>query len=332
MRSFNKYLVHFFLSVDLILIVLGCFNFEALVEKASLPEKYKPKINSFSFNINEILKSEKITKIDDQKISHQWEIEFHLTHHSIGEDIVITSESAGQKKLEKVSLIPSNSTFDLITIAIVTLLYFFTGIYILIRFRKENYSYVLHWLAIATAIMVCFDTGSLRTFGNGFNFILISVFNIGVYLVPVLFLHFSFTYPVSNSRYKLMLLVPFYFASLTGIICSLLNISMFTLLGVSVEKTYYNHLHTFIADIFLIAGLILTVAKFEQSALIISEPLLRRKIYWALLGISFGPFVYVFLILMPRLILGFELVSDSLMQLTILIAPIMFLISVSQKK
>ena len=151
-------------------------------------------------------------------------------------------------------------------------------------------------------------------------------------MVPTLFLHFSFNYPAYRSKVRLVLLVPFYFMSFVCIIITLINLSRIIFFNIAIEKTYFLQFYTYIADIFLVIGLILTVAKLEHSALTITGALSRKQIYWALLGISFGPLVYVFLYLIPRLLLGFELVSEVFLDLTIIVAPIMLLISVSRRK
>jgi len=91
-----------------------------------------------------------------------------------------------------------------------------------------------------------------------------------------------------------------------------------------VEDTSYMMLHGMVNDVFLLVGLLCTVANFEHSALTLRDARQRKDVYWVLLGIMFGPLVYVFMILVPRMLLGSELVSDSVMQYTLVVAPLMF--------
>jgi hypothetical protein len=100
------------------------------------------------------------------------------------------------------------------------------------------------------------------------------------------------------------------------------------LCGIPLHDTHYLDIHGRVNDGFLILGLLCTVANLEHSALAIQDPYDRKRIYWVLLGIFFGPLVYVFLILVPRMMLEYELVSQSMMQYTLLMAPLMFYLAI----
>ena len=279
-----------------------------------------------------INKGERIIEFDGKAMDKSVLIDFHLMHHKINDTVNIKS-IRNEKIFEKKVILPEHyKRTDLIILIIVTLLYFFTGIYILIKYRSSEFAIVIHMLSICTAVMLIYDWGDLTTYSKILNFIIMAIYEIGIFMVPTLFLHFSFNYPAYRSKVRLVLLVPFYFMSFVCIIITLINLSRIIFFNIAIEKTYFLQFYTYIADIFLVIGLILTVAKLEHSALTITGALSRKQIYWALLGISFGPLVYVFLYLIPRLLLGFELVSEVFLDLTIIVAPIMLLISVSRRK
>ncbi|HUX60330.1 MAG TPA: PDZ domain-containing protein [Ignavibacteriaceae bacterium] len=320
------------LIVDLILIIFGVLNFFLLINRAGLPQKYSININSFSFDIHNIKTGEEIIEFNGKKINQDGLLEFYLLNHSINDTVTLKSEKNGKVFSNIVKLPAKYSLIELGIMAIVTLFYFSTGIYMLLKFKPTTFAYVLHMLAISTGLMIIFDWGETITYSPLINFFLFTFFELGIFFVPTLFLHFSFTYPIAESKSKFIALVPFYFASVTFFVISECNLIGIFFLKENITNSYFLSFHTHIADIFLIIGLVLTIAKFEYSALTIKDKIYMKKIYWALLGISFGPLIYVFLILIPRLILGYELVSESIMQFTIIIAPIMLLISVNIKE
>lgn len=327
----KNHIIKIILIADFIVLVFAGLNFSILMKKAGLPPEYLAKINSFSFDVNNINKGQTILEFDNKIIDKPGLLDFYLLYHKQN-DIVRIKSIQNSSTIERTLALPLKLDMtELMIMAIVTLFYFFTGIYILLTFKSTAFSYVLHMVTIATAVMVMFDWGNFVIYPMAINFILFLLFDISIFLVPTLFLHFSFLYPRTESRYKMLLLGPFYIASITFISISFINLFKIFFLGINVNNTNYLAFHTYISDMFLVAGLILTVAKLEHSALTISNVLARKKIYWALLGISFGPLVYVFLRLMPRLILGYELVSQSFLNFTIIIAPIMLLISVTRK-
>ncbi len=328
----SKHIIKIILIADFFVLVFAALNFSVLMKKAGLPPEYLANINSFSFDVKNINKGQKILEFDNKIIDKSGLLDFYLLYHKQNDTVQIKSVQNSNTIERKITLPAKVDIIELLIMAIVTLFYFFTGIYILLTFKSTAFSYVLHMVTIGTAIMVMFDWGNLISYPMIINFILFLLFDIGIFMVPTLFLHFSFLYPVTESRYKMLLLGPFYIASITFISISFINLIQIFFLGVDINSTNYLAFHTYISDMFLIIGLILTVAKLEHSALTISDVLARKKVYWALLGISFGPLVYVFLRLMPRLILGYELVSQAFLNFTIIIAPVMLLISVTRKK
>ena len=327
----KKKLIKVILAADIFLLIFAGLNLSLLLQRADLPQEYKASINSFTFDVKNIHTGREIVEFDGKPINKFGLLDFYLLHH-IKYDTVKIKSVVNEQIIESSIVLPAKYNWvDLTILVIVALFYFFTGVYILLKFRDTAFAYVIHMVTIFTGVMIIFDSGDIVTYNKFIHFVLLLLFEIGIFLVPTLFLHFGFTYPDSKSKFKLVFLVPFYFASAAFIIISFFSLINIFFLGTDVTETYFIEFHTYVADLFLIIGLILTVAKLENSALTINDMVYRKKIYWALLGISFGPLIYVFMMLMPRLILGYELVSESLMQFTIIVAPIMLLISVSLK-
>lgn len=329
----KKNIITIFLIIDFILLVLGFLNFRLLTTKAGLPEVYKTEINNFSFDVKHISKSENIIEFNGMKIVKKGSVDFYLLNHKINDTVTIKSiNTSGMATSRRVALTNKYILIELIIMALVAMFYFFTGIYVLLKYHGTSFSYIIHTLSISIGLMVIFDWGDLYTYGKFLNFIIFLLFEISIYLVPTLFLHVSFNYPVKSKGKGIFFLVPFYCATVTFVVISIIHLFKIIFLGADIANLYFINFHTTIADIYLVIVLILTIAKFEHSALTLNDVTFKKQIYWALLGITFGPLIYVFLCLVPRILLGNELVSLAFMQFTIIAAPITLLISLAHNK
>jgi len=312
------------LLFDAVLIIFACFNIAAMREAADLPREYRPRVEPFGFQPVDIGESPVVLSIDTHSIPSKESLPFVLSMYKHG-DTVSVAESRNNRVIHRnVVLTAMYSTFDILSHVFIGNVFLLFGIYVIIKHRSESYSVVLHAVVIGTAIMILLDWGYLGVHSDMCNFLLRLLFDTAIWLLPAFFFHFSFIYPSDTSRIRRILLPPWYMLATAGIGLSFYYLISLFFLGTPVNETYYVELHTYVNDIVLIIALLCTVAKFEHSALTISKPEERKRVYWVLLGIIFGPLVYVFLILAPRIILGYELLSDSLMQYSLLMAPLMF--------
>ncbi|MGE5679845.1 MAG: hypothetical protein ACM34K_03090 [Bacillota bacterium] len=332
MRSKNN-LIILFLLADLVLLILGIFNLRTYIDKPGLPAEYQAVINDFSFDVKNIYKKEKIIEFDGKAINKNGLIDYYMLSHRYDDKVRIKSIGIEGKITEDtVSLTKCYYFYEIVIIFIVTLFFFFTGIFILLRYRSTSFAFIIHTLSISTGMMIILDWGDLITYSKIINYIIFLGFEASIYLVPTLFLHLSFTYPVRSRERSMYLLTPFYCAAITFIIISYIQITWIFYFGGDISKMYFLNFHTTIADVYLVLVLTLTIAKFEHSALTIEDVTHKKQIYWALSGITFGPLIYVFLCLIPRILMGHELVSLVFMQFTTVIAPVMLLVSVTRNK
>lgn|GEM_PF-2396925 len=328
----RKSLILLLLFIDLIILMLGFLNLSVYPEKAGLPVEYQARINDFSFDVNNIYKKEQVIEFDGKRTDRNGLVDFYLLSHKRNDTVNIKS-IVQARIVERTVVLPAKyADYELLIMAVVTLFFFFTGIFFLIKYRRSTFSYIIHALSISTGIMIILDWGDLITYNRILNFIFFLLFETSIYVVPTLFLHLSFTYPVKTKQKHLFLLAPFYCASLTFIIISYIHLSKIFFFGKDISELNYLTFHTTVADIFLAFVITLTIAKFEHAALTISDVIYKKQIYWALLGITFGPLIYVFLCLIPRMLMGHELVSLVFMQFTTIVAPVMLIISVTRNK
>jgi len=296
----------------------------SLKEAADLPAEYKVSGGPVDFNSTQGGAAVSVVGIDSHPIPSLEHIPYVLSFYRHGDSVNIATERDGRTESRGVVLVSANSTFDLLSSIGIGGVFFVFAIYVISRHRCKLFAVVLHLVSVCAAVMIVYDWGSLAVHGRGVNFVLRISFDAAIWLLPALFFHFSCIYPREKTRLKSLLLLPWYMTAAAGIAVSVYYLAGLFFLDVPVDGTHYVVFHSRINDMFLIAGLLGTVVNLEHSALRMEDAVKRRNVYWVLLGIFFGPLVYVFLILVPRNLIGMELISDSLMQYTLLMAPLMF--------
>ena len=332
-ENLRKRLFVIFLSLDVILLILGVLNFRLFINKAGLPHQYQPVVDDLSFNVKNIYRSEKITEFGGKEVANNGQLEFYLLSHKYNDTVKIKSVNPEGIVTEKdVALVKKYNTIDLMVMSLVALFYLFTGVFILLSYRDAASSYVIHAVAISVGAMIIFEWGDIYTYNSFLNFIFLWLFEVSIYTAPLMFLHFSFAYPVKGKESHFVFLTPFYCATLTFIIIATIHLVKIFFLGADITSLSFITFHTTVADVYLAVVLILTIAKLEHSTLTLTHAHYKKQIYWVLLGIMFGPLIYVFLFLAPRILLGYELVSAAFMQFTFVVAPITLLISITRKR
>jgi len=320
------------LIIDIIILSLAFLNVTSLSERAEVPKNIFSNFNNTTYNVNPSDTISKVIEFQGIQIKSGAFLNYYLTNNKKGDLVRIKLINNNEVFDLKIKLVAKYSNFSLFTIIFVSLVYFFTALFVFLKFNSAKYSKILHWLAISTMIMIIFDWGSVQLYGKLINGLIWILYDSAIFLIPTLFLHFSFLFPIEKPERKLLILIIFYTISIIGIIISFLYIIAIFCLSIDINRTYYVELHSMILDIFLITGLIFTVGNFEHSVIHMKNALDKKKIYWILLGIFLGPLVYVFLMLIPRIMLGYELVNEIIMQYSIMLAPIMFIIAIKKKK
>ncbi|NUN10774.1 MAG: hypothetical protein HUU54_16485 [Ignavibacteriaceae bacterium] len=329
----KKRIIVAFLLADAALLILGIMNFRLFRDKAGLPEKYESVVEDFSFRQDGSYYQQKIIEIEGKGVESRAAIDFLLLSYRYNDTVKIKSaDSSGNISSERIALPRKYGALDLQIMAMVALFYFITGIFVLLKYRNTSFAYIVHSLTIAVGAMIIFEWGNVITYNSVINFINYWLFEISIYLAPTFFLHFSFVYPVKAKENQLVFLTPFYYATLTFITISTIHLVKIFFLGADPAGMYFLTFHTTVSDVYLAIVLILTIAKLEHSALTLTHAHYKKQVYWVLLGIMFGPLIYMFLFLIPRILMGYELVSSAFMQFTVVIAPVTLLISITGRR
>ena len=328
MSAFSRFA---FLVCDAVLIAVASVNIASMREVADLPGEYRPAVPGLSSSAVHAGAARTVVRLEGNAVNSPELLRYDLSYSSPGDSVAVTDADSAAVSERMIRLVPKYAAFDLGTIIGVGAVFFVFAIYIIVKHSGRSFAGVLHAVAVCAAVMVVFDWGSLRMFPSWFNAVRFFIFDVAIWMLPTLFLHFSFIYPGDKGGHKRLFTTVFYLVSLAGLGVTVYYLIQIFFQGVHMEDTHYLDYHARGSDVFLMAGLLATVANLEHSALAIRDPHERKRIYWVLLGISFGPLVYVFLILVPRNMLGYELVSQSAMQYTLLMAPLMFYLAVRKK-
>jgi hypothetical protein len=320
-NRFARFLV---IAFDAALIVLTWCNIEAMRQAAELPAEYHVRSASMDYSAESRAPQRVLSALDGHRIEAQEHLPYLLGQYAPGDTVAVVDLHDGDDEHRVVVLVAKFSTVDIISSVAVGMVFLIFALYVVLMHRRKSYAGVLHALAVGTAVMVLFDWGSTAVHPTIVHFLLRLLFDCAIWLLPALFFHFSCAYPTGKQLSKGVCLVPWYAVSIAGIILSAYFLVALFYYSADVTDTWYSLLHGTVNDVFLLAGLLGTIASFEHSALRLRDARQRRDVYWVLLGIMFGPLVYVFMILVPRMLLGYELVSDSIMQYTLVVAPLMF--------
>lgn len=322
------------LTFDLIFIIMAATNILLLYEKPAIPAELNSKNFIISSEDDKLIKGMQITAIIDSKdnqfkVENKHELEYILDLYKIGDRLDLFTYLEGSSAYVQVKLVHYYSLFFIIVVIIVGALFIFSGIYLFLRQKGLPVSGTFHWLMLSVAGMIVFTWGSLSYYSETLHFILRSLFDVSVFFVPPLFIHLSFQIPHEKWKNRKALMIPLYFISSLASIYLIFFESkiIFNAIDLISFNRYYFVVGT-IGDIYLIAGLLFVVINLIHSAFTQKEESDRKKLSWIFVGFSFGPLIYVFLYLLPRQIIGTEIIPESVMLLTIGVAPITLFMSI----
>ena len=314
------------LSAVLLIVATG-LNVVAKREAAALPREYQRPMLTMPYGSETTAPVPVLLAINEERVPSARHIPAMLLRYRSGERAAITDRVGGRERARVITFEAAYSGMDIATSLIVAAGFLSFALGVALRYRARAYRGVLLATAIGTAAMVTLDWGTHTLYPAPVNFVLRLLFDGAIWLVPVLFFHFSCVYPSTKRRPKRSLLPAGYAIAAAGIAASIDALVTMTSANGAIPSPLYCMLHGTINDAFIVTGLLASVINFEHSALHIESVHQRRNISWVLMGIIVGPLVYVFMMLVPRTLMGQEFISDAAMQYALLIAPLGFWIA-----
>ncbi len=321
--------VTIYLLFDLLIFLfflIGVYNYS---QKADIPFK----VSSTNINLiiteakNNFSQNQIIQSIDGFNFKSREEIEVYLDSKSIGDFINVDIIENNSSKIFNVKLIPFyNSVYNIIAF-IVGIIFFITGIIVLIQSKNKNVGIIFHWCMISIAAIVFMTWGNFTKLNLVLGILSRTGFHFGYALIPAFFLHFSFLFPFeSKFNYRNILSIIYF-------------ISIFFAVGLSIIFSFYansisiNNIKLYInaydlCSIFVVITVLFSI--YIQYKNYYSTKLLedRKKLRWILLGYFIGPLSYFLLWVIPQRLTSHGIIPEEIVLILVTSVPITFGIAI----
>lgn len=319
-------------GIDLILFFFCLSGIVQISEKAKLPFDISQSgshifITSSQNNHYNFLNNSELISVNGFSVASTESVELITDLKNIGDKVQLRVIFDGKSELTEAVLTNFYSNWYIAEISFVSLLFFITAVFLLIRKPKEKSAHIFHWACIGIVSII-----DLTWANNNVDIIIpysLSRFPFHIFytLTPLLFLHFTFVFPKDDSdKYKLFLRIVYVVAIAIGF-AAYINYNSF--IQFPDEKSLYRYLEFFnIIRLLLIVFVLLAVSNFILRFIKEKENSSRKKLKWVLFGFVIGPLCFALLWALPILIRNESLISEELILLFICAIPITFAVAI----
>ena len=322
------------LAIDLFILVACCLGIYRLSEKAGFPaaiEKNGSSLIVRSPDGSRLMSGDMLSALNDQHVATDDAIEFFCDQYSIGDTITATIERNGESISVPIALIKDYPILKIIVESFAALIFFLTGIAVVLLQPNDKAARIFHHLAVSIAALILLTTGRFPVSPFGLGYALEILFQCSYVFVPALFLHFTLIFPNEKFQDKKRILVFVYcFAGIIAVWSGItflraaypsVALDRYSAYGISFYATLI-----FFAVIFF-AGFANLLFSYRSS----KEEFERRKLRWIFFGIVFGTSAYLVLSLLPEILNGKFLDEQYAIALSVL-APLSFAIAIIRFK
>ena len=287
-----------------------------LFQKPNLPDD-----RSFS------VPQSRVQSIDNISVVTSEDVEFFLTGYRVGDTVRVESVTPGGVVSQRVCLVHYNSPVDIAIDIFTALGIFLLSVYVCLKRPGEAASSVFNLVsgAVAAAVLGTKTIYSLHPWWLGYS--LCVLFFFAYTLLPVLFLHFTFVFPVVRWKdfrrwigwlYLLAVVLAVWQSSVYLWAAAFHSIDLFH--AFVTKATIQN------GFVFLI--LLLSVGTFAYSYKNAATSSEKKKLRWILFGLCVGPTPFIFLWVLPLALGTLPLISENAFKLILLLVPTTFTISI----
>lgn len=280
--------------------------------------------NSYQYNF---LNNAKLHSVDGISVSNIESVELVTDLKNIGDTVEIRISSVDNVERAEVILINFYSDWYIIEISFVSLLFFITAVFLLLRKPDDKSAHIFHWACIGITCII-----DLTWANNNVNILIPYAysrfpFHIFYVLTPVLFLHFTFAFPKDESeKYKLLFRIIYLIAIVIGLYASF---SYKSFLQNPNERLLIRYLESFnFIRLFLALCVMLAVSNFILRYIKVTEHSSRKKLKWVLFGFVTGPLCFVILWALPIVIWNNPFIREELILLFVCSVPITFAVAI----
>jgi len=319
-------------GIDAIVFFLCLSGIVQISEKAKLPFNisqsnnhiFITSSNSYQYNF---LNNAKLHSVDGISVSNIEAVELVTDLKNIGDTVEIRISSVDNVERAEVILINFYSDWYIIEISFVSLLFFITAVFLLLRKPNDKSAHIFHWACIGITCII-----DLTWANNNVNILIPYAysrfpFHIFYVLTPVLFLHFTFAFPKDESeKYKLLFRIIYLIAIVIGLYASF---SYKSFLQNPNERLLIRYLESFnLIRLFLALCVMLAVSNFILRYIKVKEHSSRKKLKWVLFGFVTGPLCFVILWALPIVIWNNPFIREELILLFVCSVPITFAVAI----
>jgi len=319
-------------GIDAIVFFLCLSGIVQISEKAKLPFNisqsnnhiFITSSNSYQYNF---LNNAKLHSVDGISVSNIESVELVTDLKNIGDTVEIRISSVDNVERAEVILINFYSDWYIIEISFVSLLFFITAVFLLLRKPNDKSAHIFHWACIGITCII-----DLTWANNNVNILIPYAysrfpFHIFYVLTPVLFLHFTFAFPKDESeKYKLLFRIIYLIAIVIGLYASF---SYKSFLQNPNERLLIRYLESFnLIRLFLALCVMLAVSNFILRYIKVKEHSSRKKLKWVLFGFVTGPLFFVILWALPIVIWNNPFIREELILLFVCSVPITFAVAI----
>jgi signal transduction histidine kinase len=206
-------------------------------------------------------------------------------------------------------------------------LFILIALFVLLKRFEQPEAHVFHWISIGVAMIMMMTWAACAVVPEAIAVITRTGFHIGYTFIPVLLIHFVLIFPSRPAKsYSVFLITTYLFA---GILCVILTV-MFIINHIEFNiddlRSYLFFFDT--ARIFIALSVILAVVILVYSYKKSSSDSDKKKLKWIIYGICIGPFIFIFLWVLPQLILNKNFVPEELIIISVLSVPVCFSVSI----
>ena len=324
MKKFSISVIFIF-GLDIFLLCCGFYNANLLLEKPAL---------TYSLNINNdnctdcLTKNDVIISINNFKVNSDIAIETIIDFYKIGDNVSVKILRNENEQILNVKLTNYYDLFFVVLTFLTMLFFLLPGIFIIYRIENRQLAIVFHLLMVSVSTMLILTYGSLSSECYSFILIIRTINQLSYLLFPLSFIHFSLLFPVKKNIKIESLFKYFYlFIAFLSPVFLIINYNYIFHPGQSIFLLFEN-MHKFFLRPFFIPALLIVMFSVFKSYITSTKQTDKEKLLWIIVSVCWGPAIYTFLYLIPDIALLSPIISESLMQILIIVSPVTLFIGI----
>jgi len=256
-----------------------------------------------------------IAALAGQELHHVDDVEFVLDSRSVGDSVACAIERTGVPLAATAVLVHYYGPGYLISVILVAGLFFFVGVFVILRRPEYPAARIYHLGSIGTALMLSTTWGQYATTPAFIGISLRVVFSAMYAFVPVFFLHFTEVFPRQHAPGGRHLHRPALYA-LAAVLAIANGATFVNAVATGRVADFHLCLEVFsVTRWFMVVLVIAGLLMIRRSFLAAGEEAERRRLRWIVWGLFVGFFPFVALWVVPSLILSYGLVPEGVMLL-----------------